>query len=54
MIVQISVPKEIECNIFYFEVTESSERSGKINTYWMGHVAGSAAKTIDTELNVHY
>ena len=48
------MPKEIEWNIFYFEVNEFSERSGKINTYWMGRVAGSAAKTIDTELNVQY
>ena len=43
---------KIECqrkSMFYFQVTEFGERSGKINNYWMGHVAGSAAKTIDTD-----
>ena len=56
--VAMEVDKEryykIECqrkSMFYFQVTEFGERSGKINNYWMGHVAGSAAKTIDTELN---
>ena len=54
--VAMEVDKEryykIECqrkSMFYFQVTEFGERSGKINNYWMGHVAGSAAKTIDTD-----